>query len=67
MLLGQGWFAVKAALRRSVPMLAGVALLALIAVVGPIAFAGPVMLLAALAAGFAAAQEWRRGRAGNAS
>ena len=61
---GQVWFAVKAALCRSVPMLAGVALLALISVNGPVDSVGPLMLLAALAAVVAAASEWRRGRAG---
>ncbi len=63
-LFGQVWFAVKAALCRSVPMLSGVTLLALISVNGPVDSVVPLMLLAALAAGGAATLEWRRTRAG---
>jgi len=61
-LFAQVWFAVKAARERTVPAFVGVALLALVSAFGPVPGVGVPMLLAAVCAGAAAAQERRRPR-----
>ncbi|MDA0301048.1 MAG: hypothetical protein O2822_00840 [Chloroflexi bacterium] len=66
-LIAQLWVAVRAASRRTVPQLAGVALLAVISAVGPVSqAAAPLMLAAAFAAG-AAGQEYLQERRARAS
>jgi len=61
-LIAQVWVAVRAASRRTVSQLSGVALLAVISAVGPVSQAAAPLLLAAAFAAGAARQEYLQER-----